>query len=138
MAVVMYGCDTRFLVLGEEHKLRVSENGVLRKILGFRKNKVKGEWRRLHNEGLYDLYSPLNIIQVMKSSSVRWIGAYTMNGGGERGIQGFGGGNLRGRDHVGDLGIDRRIILKWNFQMWDWRAWSLLVWFWIGIGGGLL
>jgi hypothetical protein len=92
---------------------------VLRKILGFRKNKVKGEWRRLHNEGLYDLYSPLSIIQVINSSSVRWIEACTMNGGDERCVQGFGGGNLRGRDQVGDLGIDRRIILKWNFQMWD-------------------
>jgi hypothetical protein len=92
---------------------------VLRKILGFRKNKVKGEWRRLHNEGLYDLYSPLSIIQVINSSSVRCIEACTMNGGDERCIQGFGGGNLRGRDQVGDLGIDRRIILEWNFQMWD-------------------
>jgi len=73
----------------------------------------------VHNEGLYDLYSPLNIIQVIKSSSVRWIRACTMNGGDETCIQGFGGGNLRVRDHVGDLGIDRRIILKWNFQMWD-------------------
>jgi hypothetical protein len=106
MAVVMYGCDTLFLILGEEHKLRVFENGVLRKIRRFRKDKVIGEWRILHNEGLYDLYSPLNIIQVIKSRSVRWIGACTMNGGDERCIQGFGGGNLRARDHVGDLGID--------------------------------
>jgi len=106
-------------VLGEEHKLRVFENRVLRKILRFRKDKVIGEWRILHNEGLCDLYCPLNVIQVIKSRSVRWIGACTMNGGDERCLQGFGGGNLRGRDHVGDLGRDRGIILKWNFQMWD-------------------
>jgi hypothetical protein len=67
----MYGCDTWFLILGEERKLRVFENGVLRKILGFRKDIVIGEWRKQHNEGLYDLYSPLTIIHVIKSSSVR-------------------------------------------------------------------
>ena len=115
----MYGCDTWFHILGEEHRRRVFENGVLRKILGFRKDKVIGEWRRLHDEGLYDLCSPLNIIQIIKLRSVRWTGACTMNGGDEICIQGFGRGNLRGRDHVGDRGIDRRIILKWNFQMWD-------------------
>jgi len=119
MGIVIYGCDTWFRRLGEEHKLRVFENRVLRKILRFRKDKVIGEWRSLHNEGLYDLYSPLNVIQVIKSRSVRWLGACTMNGGDERCLQGFGGGNLRGRDHVEDLGIDRGIILKWNFQMWD-------------------
>jgi hypothetical protein len=92
---VMYGFDTWFLILGEEHELGVFENGLLRMILGFRKYKVIGEWRRLHNERLYDLSSPLIIILVIKSSSVRWIGACTMNGGDERCIQGFGGGNLR-------------------------------------------
>jgi hypothetical protein len=96
MAVVMYGCDTWFLILGEEHKMRVFENRVLRKILRFRKDRVIGEWRRLHNKGLYGLYSPLSVTQVIKSRSVIWIGACTMNGGDERCIQGFGGGNLKG------------------------------------------
>jgi hypothetical protein len=67
------------VTLGKEHRPRVFQNGVLRKILGFRKNKVIGEWRRMHYEGLYDLYSTLYIIEV-----VRWIGAWSMNGGDKR------------------------------------------------------
>jgi len=51
----------------DEHRLRVYENTVLRKIFGPKREEVTGEWRRLHNEELYALYCPRNIIQVMKS-----------------------------------------------------------------------
>jgi hypothetical protein len=49
---------------------------------------------------------------------------------------GFWWGNLRERDHVGDPGIDRRIILRWIFRKWDVRAWTGSSW--LGIGGGHL
>jgi len=57
LRVVLYGCETRSLTLREEHRLRVFENRVLRRIFGPRRVVVTGEWRQLHNEELNDLYS---------------------------------------------------------------------------------
>jgi len=56
LPVVLYGCETWSLTLREEQKLRVFENVVLRRIFGPRRDKVMGEWSRLHNEELNDLY----------------------------------------------------------------------------------
>jgi hypothetical protein len=64
---VLYGCETWSLTLREEHRLRVLENRVLRRIFGPKRNEVTEEWRRLHNEELNDLYSSPNIIRVIKS-----------------------------------------------------------------------
>jgi len=57
-----------------ERKLRVFENMVLKRIFGPRRNEVTGEWRRLHNEELNDLYSSPNIVRVIKSKRMRWAG----------------------------------------------------------------
>jgi hypothetical protein len=58
--VALYGCETWSLTLKEEHRLRVFENGVLRRIFGPRREEVTGRWRKLHDEELRDLYfSPL-------------------------------------------------------------------------------
>jgi len=67
LSVVLYGCETWSLTLREERKLRVFENMVLRRIFGPRRDEVMGEWRRLHNEEINDLYSSPNIVWVIKS-----------------------------------------------------------------------
>jgi hypothetical protein len=56
LPVVLYGCETWSLTQREEHRLKVFENRVLRRIFGPKRDEVTGEWRRLHNEELNDLY----------------------------------------------------------------------------------
>jgi hypothetical protein len=63
--VVLYWCETWPLTLREEHRLRMFENRVLRRIFGPKRNEVTGEWRKLHNE-LRDLYSSPSIIRIIK------------------------------------------------------------------------
>jgi hypothetical protein len=72
--LVLYGCETWSLTLREEHRLRVFENRVLRRIFGPKRDEVRGEWRKLHNEELRDLYSSPNIIRIIKSRRMRWAG----------------------------------------------------------------
>jgi hypothetical protein len=60
--------------LREERRLRVSENRVLRRTFGPKRDEVTGEWRKLHNEELHDLYSPPTIVRVIKSIRMRWAG----------------------------------------------------------------
>jgi hypothetical protein len=73
LPVVLYGCDTWSLTLREEHRLRVSENRVLRRIFG-PKSEEDGSWRKLHNNELHSLYSSPNIVRVIKSRKMRWAG----------------------------------------------------------------
>jgi hypothetical protein len=69
--VVLFGCVTWYLTLREEHRLRVFENRVLRRIFGPKRNEVTGEWRKLHNEELRNLYSSPSIIRIIKSRRMR-------------------------------------------------------------------
>jgi hypothetical protein len=61
-------------MLREEHRLRVFENRVLRRIFGPKRDEVTGEWRKLHNEELHNLYSSPDIIRQVKSRRMRWAG----------------------------------------------------------------
>ena len=95
----------------EERRLRVFENRVLRRIFGPKRDEVTGEWRKLHNEELNDLYSSPNIIRVVKSRRIRWAGHVARIRGGEV-HAGIWWGHMRERDHLGDQGVDGRIILR--------------------------
>ena len=100
LPVVLYGCETWSLTLWEERKLRVSENMVLRRIFGPRRKEVTGEWRRLHNEELNDVYSSPNIVRVIKSRRMRWAGHVTRMGE-ERGMYRVLLGKPEGRRPLG-------------------------------------
>jgi hypothetical protein len=71
LSVVLYGCETLSLTLREEHRLRVFENRVLRRIFGPKTNEVTGGWKKLHNKELYYLYSSQNIVRMIKSRIMR-------------------------------------------------------------------
>jgi len=74
MPVILYGYETLSLTLREESRLRVFDNRLLRRIFGPKRDEVTGEWRKLHNEELNDLYSSPNIVRVIKSRRMRWAG----------------------------------------------------------------
>jgi hypothetical protein len=74
LPVVLYGCETWSLTLREEHRLRVFENRVLRRIFGPKRDEVTGEWRKLHNEEVHNLFSSPDIIRQVKSRRMRWAG----------------------------------------------------------------
>jgi len=90
--------------LQEERKLRVFENKVLRRMFGPRRDEVTEECRRLHNEELNDLYSSPNIVRVIKSRRMRWVGHVALVVE-ERGCKGSWWGNRREGHHWGDLGV---------------------------------
>jgi hypothetical protein len=72
--VVLYGCETWSLTLREDHRLRVFENRVLRRIFGPKKDEETGDWIKLHNKELRDLYSSPSIIRIIKSRRMNWAG----------------------------------------------------------------
>jgi len=115
LPVLLYGRETWSLTLREERRLRVFENRVLRRVFGPKRDEVTGEWRKLHNEERNDLYCSPNIVRLIKSRRMRWVGHVARMGRGEV-CTGFWWGNLRERDHLEDPGIDTKIVLKWIFR----------------------
>jgi hypothetical protein len=85
--------------LREKRRLWVFENRVLSRIFGSKRDEVTGEWRKLHNEELSDLYCLPNIVRAIKSRIMRWAGHIARMGRGEV-YTGFWWGNLRERDHL--------------------------------------
>jgi hypothetical protein len=109
---------------------------VLRRISGPKRDGITGEWRRLHNEELNDLYSSPNIVRVIKSRRMRWAG-YVARMGEGRGAYRVLVGRPEGRPH-------ERPRRRWednikvDLQEVGWGAWTGLIWLRIGTGGGLL
>jgi hypothetical protein len=98
--VVLYGCETWSLTLREEQRLRVFESRVVRRIFAPKRDEATGEWRRLHNEELTDLYSSPNIIRVIKSRRMRWVG-HVARIGEKRGAYSILVGRHEGRRQLG-------------------------------------
>jgi hypothetical protein len=99
LPVVLYGCETWSLTLREEHRLRAFENRVLRRIFGAKMDEVTGEWRKLHNEELRDLYSSPSIITTIKSRRMRWAAHVARMGGGRGRRRDYWWESQRERDH---------------------------------------
>jgi hypothetical protein len=120
----------------EEHRLRVFENRVLRRIFGPKRDEVMGEWGKLHNEELHNLYSSPDIIRQVKSRRMRWAG-HVAHMGEERKVYRVLVGQPEGKRplgrlrHVWEDGI--RILGRLAWGVWigfDWlRTWT---------GGGML
>ena len=91
---------------------------VLRRIFRPRRDEVTGEWRILHNEELNDLYSSPNIVRLIKSRRMRWVG-HLVRMDEVRGCIGSWWGNRRERHQWGDLGVDGWIILVQISRRWD-------------------
>jgi hypothetical protein len=96
------------------------ENRALKRISGPKRDKVTGEWRKLHNEELNDLYSLSNIVRVLKSGRMGWAG-HVVCMGERRGVYRVLVGILKERDHLGDPGVDGRMILSGSSGsgMWE-------------------
>jgi hypothetical protein len=114
LPVVLYGCETWSLTLRKEHRQRVFENRVLRRIFG-PKREVDGSWRKLHNDELHSLYSSLKIVGMIKSRKMRWAGHV---GTWEKGevFTGFWFGDPNGRDQWDGVLICGRITLRWTLR----------------------
>jgi hypothetical protein len=135
--LMVYGCETWSLTLREEHRLRVFENRVLRRIFGPKRDEVSGEWRRLHNEELHNLYSSPDIIRQVKSRRMRWAG-HVARMGEERKVCKILVGKPEGKRRLGrprrgwEDGI--RMDLK-DIDLGVWIGFDCLR---TGAGGGLL
>ena len=127
LPVVLYWCETWSLTLREEMKLRVFENKVLRRIFRPRRDEVTGKWRRLHNEELNDLYCSPNIVRVIKSRRMRWVG-HVVRMGEERGVYRVLVGKPEGkrplerswRRWVDNIRMD---LLEWDVGIWAGLGW---------------
>jgi len=107
LPIVLYGCETWSLKLGEDCRLRVFENRVLRRIFGPKKDEVTGKWMKLHNEEVNDLYSSPGIVQVIKLKRMRWVG-HVVSMGERRGMYRILEGKPEGKRPLG------RLMLRWE------------------------
>ena len=114
----------------QQLRLRVSENRVLRRIFGPKRDELTREWKKLRNEELNNLYSSLNIVRVIKSRRMRWAGHVAR--------MGVLVGKPDGKRPLGSPRRRRENKINLDIQKWDVRAWTGLSWLRIGTGCGHL
>jgi hypothetical protein len=137
LPVILYGCETWSLTLREEHRLRVFENRVLRRIFIPKRDEVTEERRKLHNGELHNLYLSPDIIRQIKSTRMTWAGHVARMGEG-RNVYRVLVGNPEGKR---PLGRPRRRLengSKWTLWRLVGGLWSGFTWLRIGNFGGLL
>jgi hypothetical protein len=111
LLVVLYGCETWSRTLREEHRLRVFENRVLRRIFGPKRDEVRGEWRKLHNEELHILYSKYHQADQVNENGVG--GDMRLAWERREKFTRFWLENPKERDHLEDRGVDGRMVSEW-------------------------
>ena len=120
---VVYGFETWSLTLREEHRLSVFENRVLREIFGANRDEVTVEWRKLHNEELYDLYCSPNIIHVIKLMRMRWAGHVACMVD-RRSVYRVLAGRPEGKRPLDKPGYKWKDNIKSIFKKWDVGVWT--------------
>jgi len=130
-------CETSSVTLREERRLRVFENRVLRKIFGPKRAEVAGEWIRLINEKLYDLFSLRSIIRVIKSRVMRWI-EHVASMGQKRGTFKVTMWRTDGNRQLGRTRRRWEDNIKMGFHEIVWGGWTGSIWLRMGTGGRLL
>jgi hypothetical protein len=106
----------------------------LRRVFGPKRDEVTGEWRKLHNEELSDVYALPNIVRVVKWRRMRWAG-HVARMGERRGVQRVLVVKPEERDHWGDPDVDGCIILRRIFRKWEGVVGT--GWSWLRIEGGV-
>jgi hypothetical protein len=123
--------------LREERRLRVFVNTVPRRIFGLKRDEVTGEWRKLHNEELNDLYSSPNTFRAIKSRRIRLVGQIESMGD-SRGVYRVLVGKPEGKKPLVRPRRRWEDNIKRIFRKWDVRAWTGSIWLRKGTGGGHL
>jgi hypothetical protein len=116
-----------FSLCPRQLNVEIYSDGCLRtdlwRVLGPKWEEVVGSWRKLRNKELHDLYASPNIIRVIKSITMGWVGHVAWTGE-VRNSYIFFVGNWKGTDHLEDLGIDGKIILEWILGKYGGRVWT--------------
>jgi hypothetical protein len=133
----LYGCETWSLTIREEHRLRVFENRVLRRIFGPKRDEVTGEWRKLHSEELHNLYSSSDIIRQVKSRRMRWA-VHVAHMGEVRKLHKVLVGKPEVRRPLGRPRSGWKMGSEWILGRMAWGVWIGFDWLRTGTGGGLL
>jgi len=137
LPVVVYGCQTWSLILGEECRPKIFENRMLRRIFGPKRDEVTGEWRRLHNEELDDLYYSPNIIRATQSRRIWWAVHVARMGAGGCAYRVFDGENL-GKELIWIPRFRWEDNIKMHVKGVGWKDIDWIIWLRKGSGGGML